>query len=220
MNTPDNLRALTFLVDQRKKLGFDNVVKFNSGLTTGIGNMDWPFITGAFAITVDGAWRVEQIAKYAPQLDYITFPLPPPEGGRPRYGWTNGNFMIVPVGAKQVAGAWEFIKFWSGIDQPERAAEFYTWGGWLPLSPAIAEAPIYRQYVKEHPQFQTFLDILPSDNIQPMPPVPYQVYLWDRITQADDSAMRGSVTPQGALDRIETEIARELAVRKESGYGD
>jgi len=220
LNTPENVRAMSFLVEQRSKLGFDNVVRFTSGLSTGIGNMEWPFITGAYAISVDGQWRVEQIAKYAPQLEYITFPLPPPAGGKPLYGWVNGNFMIIPRGAKNAKGAWEFIKFWSGVEQPERAAEFYTWGGWLPLSSSIAEAPIYRQYIKDHPQFQSFLDILPSDNLQPMPPVPYQVYLWDRITQADDSAMRGSLTPQAALERVESEIARELTVRKESGYGE
>ena len=37
--------------------------------------------------------------------------------------------------------------------------------------------------------------------MQSDPPVPYQVYLVDRITQADDAAMRGSVTPEEALER-------------------
>jgi len=218
LNSPANLRALTFMVDERRKLGFENVIRFQSGLATGVGNIDWPFISGAYAITVDGQWRVEQIAQYAPDLEYATFPIPPPKGGLEHAGWTNGNFMIIPVGAKHVHGAWEFVKFWSGLEEPERAAEFYTWGGWLPLSPAIAEAPIYREYVRKHPQFQTFLDVLPSENIQPTPPVPYQVYLWDRLTQADESAMRGTLTPQGALERLGREVAREITAREEFGY--
>lgn len=220
LKTPENLRALTFLVDQRKRLGFDKVIRFQSGLTTGVANIEWPFIGGAYSISVDGQWRVQQIAQYAPDLEYMTVAVPPPAGGKPHAGWSNGNFMIIPKGAKHVAGAWEFIKFWSGLENPERAAEFYTWGGWLPLSPAIADAPTYRQYVRDHPQFQTFLDMMPSANIQATPPVPYQVYLWDRITQADDTAMRGSLTPQQALDRLEQEIAREIAQRREFGYED
>jgi multiple sugar transport system substrate-binding protein len=220
LNTPQNLEALTFLVDERKKLGFENVVRFESGLTAGVGNAEWPFISGAYAITVDGQWRVEQIAKYAPELEYATFPLPPPKGGRKHAGWANGNFMIIPRGARQVQGAWEFIKFWSGVDDPERAAEFYTWGGWLPPCRAVAEAPKYREYVRKHPQFKTFLDVLPSENIQPTPPVPYQVYLWDRITQADDSARRGSLTPTAALERLEKEIDQEIATRRQFGYDD
>jgi multiple sugar transport system substrate-binding protein len=220
LNTPDNLRALTFLVDQRKKFGFGNVIRFESGLTVGVGNVQWPFISGAYSITVDGQWRVEQIARYAPELEYATFPIPPPKGGRRRAGWVNGNFMIIPKGARQVRGAWEFIKFWSGIENPERAAEFYTWGGWLPMCPAVAEAPKYRQYVQRYPQFKTFLDVLPSENIQPTPPVPYQVYLWDRITQADDAAQRGTLSPRAALERLEEEIAQEIAMRRRFGYDD
>ena len=220
LNTPANLRALAFLVDERKKLGFDNVIRFESGLTTGVANAQWPFIGGAYSITVDGQWRVEQIAKFAPELDYITFPIPPPEGGRKNAGWANGNFMVIPQGAKQVQGAWEFIKFWSGIENPERAAEFYTWGAWLPMNPAIAEAPKYKEFVAKNPQFTTFLDMLPSENLHPTPPVPYQVYLWDRITQADSAALRASLTPQAALERLETEIANEMAARAKFGYGD
>ena len=218
INTPENLRALTFLVDQRRKLGFANVIRFEAGLNIGEGSVQWPFISGAYSITVDGQWRVEQLARFAPEIEYITFPIPPPKGGREHAGWTNGNFMIIPTGAKQVEGAWEFIKFWSGIDEPQRAAEFYAWGGWLPMSPAIAEAPKYQEFVKRNPQFRTFLDILPSENLQPAPPVPYQVYLWDRITQADDAAQRGSLTPEQALESLEKEMARELASRRAFGY--
>ena len=220
LDTPGNERALSYLVEERRKVGFDNVVRFMSGLTLGLGNADWPFITGAFSITVDGQWRVEQLARYAPDLKYVTKAIPPPKGGRPHYCWVNGNFMIIPKGAKQTRGAWEFIKFWSGVAEPERAAEFYTWGGWLPLSPAITNAPVYREYVRNNPQFATFLEVLPSENAQPVPPVPYQVYLWDRIIQADDAAMRGSLTPRQALDRLEREIAEEVASRREFGYAD
>ena len=220
LNTPENLRALSYLVDQRRELGFENVVRFESGLTVGVGNAEWPFIGGAYAIIADGQWRVEQLAKFAPELEYATRPIPPPAGGTPRAGWINGNFMIIPKGAKHVQGAWAFIKFWSGLEDPERAAEFYTWGGWLPLSAAIADAPIYREYIRKHPQFQTFLDVLPSENVQPTPPVPYQVYLWDRITRADESAMRGTISPEGALKRLEKEIAQEIAMRRDFGYKD
>ena len=220
LNTPENLRAMEYLLNERKKLGVEKVLNFNAGLTTGIGNVEWPFISGAFSITVDGQWRVQQLAKYAPELQYFTIPMPPPTGGKPHYGWVNGNFMVIPKGAKQAQGAWEFIKFWSGWENPDRAAEFYTWGGWLPSWPKVANAPLYQAYIREHPQFKTFLDVLPSENEQPTPPVPYQNYLWDRITQADDSAMRCTITPQQALERLDLEISRERAQRREFGYVD
>jgi multiple sugar transport system substrate-binding protein len=215
--TPANLRALTWLADKRKELGFDKVVRFQSMLNTGGFSTEWPFISGQFSITVDGQWRVEQLAKFAPDLKYRTAPIPPPESGKRFAGWSNGNFMIIPKGARHVAGAWEFIKFWSGIEQPERAAEFYTKGGWLPLSPKIANAPIYQAYVKKYPQFKTFLDVLPSENIQTSPPVPYQVVLGDLIKRADDFAVRGTLTPEEALKDLERNVAQEVARRRRFG---
>lgn len=220
LDTPANLRALTFLQATRTKLGIGNVLRYESGHALGLGGVTWPFISGFYSIALDGQWRVEQLSQYAPELDYVTFPLPPPEGGRKLAGWANGNFMVIPKGAKEVEGAWEFIKFWSGIEDPERAAEFYTWGGWLPMGPAVAEAPKYTAFVAEHPQYQTFLDLLPSDNLQPTPPVPYQSYLWDRIRQCEDAVIRGILPADAALERLELQIARELAARKRFGYDD
>jgi len=219
IETPENLRALEYLVEQRRKLGFKNVLRFESGLQQGFG-IDWPFITGKYSILRDGQWRVEQLAKYAPDLRYGTAPVPPPKGGKGGFGYSNGNFMVIPTGAKCREGAWEFIKFWSGLAEPERAAEFYTWGGWLPLLPDIAEAPAYREYVRKHPQFQTFLDLLPSENIHPLPAVPYQDYLADRINQCDESAMRGTLTPRQALRRLAREIEIERTKRRELGRGE
>ena len=219
LDRPENLAALEFLVARRTELGFENVKRFESGLREGF-SVEWPFISGHYSITTDGQWKVVQLARYAPELRYGTAPIPPPVGGKAGFGWSNGNFMIIPKNAKCSKGAWEFIKFWSGLAEPERAAEFYTWGGWLPLSPAIAEAPIYREYVRKHPQFQTFLDQMPSENIHPTPPVPFQDYLADRIRQADDSAMRSTLTPKKALDRLMREVEVERTRRREYGRGD
>jgi len=220
LDTPQNLRALSWLVACREELGFENVKRLEEGFRQGFAG-DWPFIRGYYAIHVDGQWRVEQLAKYAPDVPYGTIPIPPPaEGGRKHFGWSNGNFMIVPAGADCPKGAWEFIRFWSGLADPERAAEFYTWGGWLPLNHAVADAKVYRKYVDDHPQFQTFIDLLPSENIHPMPPVPYQDYLADRIQQMDDSAMRGSLTPRQAMDKLVREIAIERTRRRETRRGD
>jgi len=220
LNTPANLRTLTYLAKCREELGFDKVVRFESSLTTRFG-ADWPFITGKYSCVSDGQWRVVQLKRFAPELTYVTAPVPTPaEGGRDRAGWSNGNFMIIPAGAKHADGAWEFIKFWSGLAEPERAAEFYTWGGWLPLNTHVAQSPIYRKYVEDHPTFQTFLDILPSPNIEPTPPVPYQVYLQDRIKATYESATLGSLSPEKALERLEHEIAGEIRRRKEFGYED
>lgn len=218
VKTDRNLAALEFLADQRAELGFDSVVRFESGLNTGGFAIEWPFISGAYSVLIDGQWRVEQVGKFAPDLEYRVAPIPPPKGGRKLSGWSNGNFMVIPKAAKHREGAWEFVKFWSGLNRPERAAEFYTMGGWLPLSPAIASAPKYQEYLRKYPQFRTFLEVLPSENIQPLPPVPYQVFLMDSIKRAEEAAVRGTLTPEQALDKMDRDVTVERNRRKAIGY--
>ncbi len=220
LDDPGNLRALEFLTEQRKKLGFHNVVRYESGLQTGVGGAEWPFMTGAYSIVADGQWRVQQLAKFAPKLEYRTAPIPPPVGGRPNYCHSNGNFILIPKTAKNVKGAWAFAKFWSGLDNPERAAEFATWGGWLPINSRVVNAPIYQKYIKEHPQFKTFVDLMASENVSPSSPVPFQNYLGDRIARADDLAMRGSLTPKQAIEELKKDVAQEIKRRKELRYDD
>ncbi len=220
IETPQNLAALEAIVAEQRRLGYENVIRFNAGLNTASSSGGWPFIGGAYAVTIDGQWRVEQLRKFAPKLDYITAPIPPPKGGRP-FGWvTNGNFMVIPKGAKHPDGAWDFIRFWSGLGNPARAAHLFVKGGWLPLTPATAAAPDYQKYIKDNPQFKTFVDLLPSANLQTAPPVAYQQFIVDRITSAEDRAVRGTVSPQEALKTLQLDLQRELMRRRQLGYGD
>lgn len=220
LDNPRNLDCLKAIVALRKRDGYDAVNRFQSGLNTSSFAGGWPFITGAYAATMDGPWRVEQIAKYAPNLKYETALVPPPAGGAAGAGLGSGNFMIVPRSAKQKAGAWDFIKYWSGLTNPTVAAEFYVWGGWLPPSDAVANAPIYQDYIRKHPQFGTFVRAISSENIRAQPPVAYQVFVNDTITQTEDLALRGQITPEDALKRVEDKVREEVARRKRLGYDE
>ena len=217
IDTPANLRALEYIVGSYKRLGYDKVTRFNAGLNTASSAAGWPFIDGAYSMTVDGQWRTKQVADYAPNLQYAAAPVPPPEGGVARAGMSNGNFMVVPSGAKERAGAWAFIRFWSGLQDPVRAAEFYTMGGWLPLSPAVANAPAYRAYIARNPAFAPFVDLMSSPEMRTLPPVPYQTFLNDELTKTEDAAVRGTLSPAAALRDLQRKVDDEVQRRKALG---
>lgn len=219
LNTPQNLRALEFLVETRKRLGLQEVIRFQSGLA-GDSGASWPFISGTYSIAMDGEWRVEQMRRYAPHLEYRTVPLPPPDGGKSLASFADINYLLIPRGARQPDGAWEFIKFWTGLDNPERAAEFFPWYGWMPLFPKSAKAPAYEKWLQTVPTYRTFLQVAESENIVTIPPTPYQIYLRDRIERADDLAMRGTLTPRRALEQLEADIAQERDRRRKLGYAE
>jgi multiple sugar transport system substrate-binding protein len=128
------------------------------------------------------------------------------------------NYLVIPKGAREPDGAWEFLRFWTGLQQPERAAEFFPWYGWMPVLRSSEAAPVYQSWLKTVPQYRTFLQVAKSDNIMTTPPVSYQTFLMDRVTYVDQLAMRGSLTPKEALQKLETDVAHELARRKALGY--
>jgi len=221
LNTPQNLRALTTIVDYRKKVGLDNVLRFQAGLNNIEGAASWSFMRGDLTVTYDGQWRVEELRKFKPDLEYRVYPLPAPkDGGTPRGGQVGGNYMIVPVSAKQKSGAWEFLKFWTGLDNPDRAATFYNMGGWLPYSPSVANSPTFQKWLKGDPQFQAFLDILASPNCKAPPPIANYQFLADLIGRAEDQATQGAVTPKQALEELESKFKEERAKRRELGYDE
>lgn len=207
IDTPENIRALQTIVDYRRKVGFENVVRFQAGLNDIEGAASWAFMHGDLSITYDGQWRVEELRKFAPHLDYRVYPIPPPKvGGTPLGGQVGGNYMIVPESSKQKHGAWEFLKFWTGLDNPDRAATFYNMGGWLPYSPAVAHSPTFQRWLHRNPQFQAFLDILGSPNCKAPPPIANVQFLEDLVTRAEDQAVHGDVSPAQALHEAEAKF--------------
>ena len=234
LNTPENVRALTFMVESRVRLGaevlrrqgkpvatngvegrraaLESVTKFQAGLPSDDG-ASWPFISGMYGMTIDGEWRVEQLRRNAPELEYRTIPVPPAAGGKPLASFSMVNYLIVPKGARDPDGAWEFLRFWTGLDQPELGAEMYPWQGWMPTLRASETTPVYQSWLNTVPQYRTFLKVAKSDNIVTTPPVPYQTFLMDRLADIDQLAMRGTLTPEAALRKLEDDVAKELARR-------
>jgi multiple sugar transport system substrate-binding protein len=190
-----------------RRLGLDQIIRFrSSAMRNQMGDMDWPFMIGSFSVVIDGQWRVEQLARMTPDIEYSTAPPPHPAGVRSSH-LLNGNICVIPKNARCPRGAWAFMRFWAGLDDPNQGAEFAIWGGWIPCRPAMIESPIYQAYLKKYPQLKTFTDLVGCEDPQLSPPVPYQGYLIDRTTSVADSVSRLSLTPAQAIDLLSRDIA-------------
>ncbi|HWD40207.1 MAG TPA: ABC transporter substrate-binding protein [Fimbriimonas sp.] len=222
IDTPQNVRALKEIVDYRKRAGgFDAVQRFQAGLNNIEGAASWSFMRGDLTITYDGQWRVEELRKFKPDLDYRVYPIPPPkDGGTPLGGQVGGNYMIIPISGKEKKGAWQFLKFWAGLDNPDRSATFYNLGGWLPYSSEVANSPTFQKWLKANKQFQAFIDILGSPNCKAPPPIANQQFLADLIGRAEDQAVHGDETPEQAMAELASKFKEEVAKRRALGYDE
>jgi multiple sugar transport system substrate-binding protein len=169
-------------------------------------------------MVMDGQWRVRDIAAFQhrrkeqglPRVEFGVCSLPIPEGSdifspRENAGWVNGNFFVIPSGAKNSAGAWEFMKFWIGYSDAGQAAQTCAEGGWIPVSKAVIEHEVFQDFIEENHLFAGFVELATSANQFPIPQVPGAAMFRRTVEDAAYQAMTKPDRP--ALEFLE--IAEE-----------
>ena len=203
-DSPELIAALDWMAGFSRRYGPSEVAAFRSG-EQALTGAAFPLLADRrYAVLLDGQWRVRDIAEAGAELtDQITVvPLPAPPGGRQQAGWVNGNFFIVPRQAKEKAGAWQFMKFWSGFDGHEsRAAEACAAGGWIPASQRVVEQAEYRQALARWPLLTEFVELAASANQRPVPAVPVASLYYQEVVEAAQEVMYRGDDPQAALSR-------------------
>lgn len=169
---------------------------------------------GRYAMVLDGQWRVRDLEEFdadraargipAPRWGVLELPAPP--GGRPRGGWINGNFFIVPRGAKNPQGAVAFMRFWIGLSDPDAAAETCAAGGWIPVSQKVIDSPRLQAHVRAHPLLAPFVQWATSENLFPYPPTRSGMFVKRTLETAAEEAVNHP-------ERSAKEILREAAER-------
>lgn len=190
IDSPAVIAALDWMRSYGQVHGPDQIAAFRNG-DQSLPGKPFPLLPlsdaddiGRYAIVMDGQWRVRDIMKFqadrvargvvAPEFGVC--PLPPPSrdianNARSNAGWVNGNFFVVPRGANNKAGAWEFAKFWIGYQNADAAADTCAAGGWIPVSQTVTNTETFQTYQDANPLFKTFVDLAASPNQFPIPAV-------------------------------------------------
>jgi multiple sugar transport system substrate-binding protein len=210
--------ALDWMASYSRRYGADEVAAFRTG-DQALTGASFPLLEGRYVLLMDGQWRVAEMtaAQEAARREgrtvpeYGVVPLPPPPGGRERAGWVNGNFFVVPRGAGNPEGAWEFMKFWSGFDGHEaEAARASAAGGWIPAAQAVVDRPEFQEYLDRHPPFRVFVDLAGSPNQFPTPVAPGAAYFYSEVVRAAEDAMYRGIPPREALTKASDNIRARL----------
>ncbi len=228
IESDEMVAALDWMQSFSREFGAEQIAAFRTG-DQSLPGKPFPLLAigdesphGRYAVIMDGQWRVRDIAESKrerqsrglPVADYGVCPLPHPPGGRPNAGWVNGNFFVVPRGAKNPQGAWEFMKFWSGFKGHEaHAATTCRAGGWIPVSQQVVDRPEFQNYLDEQPLFRTFVELAASENQRPIPVVPGAPLLNREIINVGGQAMANeNAAPRellkAAAERINEHLQR------------
>ena len=217
-DSPEIVNALTWMSSYSDRYGADRVAAFRKG-DQALSGSAFPLLQGRYAVIMDGQWRVRELAA-AQEADraagktaheYGVVPLPPPPGGKQNAGWVNGNFFLVPRGSKNPAGAWAFMKYWSGFAGNETsAAKACAAGGWIPASEEVVQQPEFQTYLDQQPLFRKFVELAKSPDQVPIPAVPVAAFYQSEVIRASEEAIYRGRDPEEVLKRTTNDVTRQL----------
>lgn len=225
LTAPEIVAALTWMVSYAKRFGPNRIATFRTGDQSLPGKM-FPLLpvlddqtTGRYVLLMDGQWRVRDIEMFQQQRrqrelpvpEFGVCPLPTPPGGLSNAGWVNGNFFVVPAGAKNGTGAWEFIKFWIGEIDSGQAAKTCAEGGWIPVRQTVIDDPVFQQFLDRQPLFRPFVELATSENQYPFPIVRGAAMFRRTVEDAAYQAMQHpEQSPLEILTAAEIRIQNQL----------
>lgn len=229
MNSPEAREALDFMAKGYEIVGgYENAKKFESGFQ---GNENDCFIVGQVAMKIDGEWILNNLARYAPELDFQCAPAPVPDDRYNKTGrfatekdqfitWVGGFSLAIPRGARNPEGAWRFIKFFTS--EEGRLIDYRAQAAWekqrdrvfmprqmahRPANEKAAEefAPKFGNYgqaLAMHTEMANFGRIRPATFVGQL--------LWQEHVRAMEAKLYGKATSEGALKTSQANVQRDL----------
>jgi multiple sugar transport system permease protein len=229
MDTPAAEEALDFMVKGYDQVGgYEKSKSFESGFLT---KENDAFFIGKVAMKVDGNWILDDMSRYAQNLDLGVAPAPIPDDRYYKRGrfkddkdqlvtWVGGFSFAIPKGARNTQDAWEYIKFVTSTEgrmlnyAAQREWDRRKGKTYIPDLSASIEAnnlafqkfkpadPKYAAALKEH------IDMMPYGRIRPAT-FAGQI-LWDEQTRAMEAACYHKTSSKEALITGQTAVQLDL----------
>jgi ABC-type sugar transport system permease subunit/ABC-type glycerol-3-phosphate transport system substrate-binding protein len=227
--TPESEEALQFIVDGYEVLGgYERARAFQAGF---MGQEQDAFIIGKVAMKIDGDWILNSLSRYGPHIELGVAPPPVPDDRYHRRGrfanepdqfisWCGGFSLAIPRGARNIEGAWKFIKF---ATSPEgRVIENTNQRDWerqrgrtfIPRQQGniLGNERLFTLFKPADGKFadalRLHIDLMPMSRMRPGTFVG-QV-LWDEHVRAMENAALKRLTPKEALLQGQQLVQREL----------
>jgi len=227
--SPQAEKALQFMLDGYEVVGgYENAKAFESGFQQ---RMDDAFITGKVAMKVDGDWILDDLARYAPNLNVDSGPAPVPDDRFHKRGefanekdtfvtWFGGHAYAIPRGARNPEGAWKFLKFATSTEG--RLLEYRAQAEWDRLRGRTYVPPMSAQLETNEQALKLYKPPIPSyAKAQSVhvemakygrgrPPTFVAQTLWNEHVRAMELALTKELSPKDALLAGQAEVQREL----------
>ena len=194
--------ALTTWVDLVRK---DKAAPPNSYAQAGSFDGAPAFAGGNVSMIIEGQFALEPFR--SAKVDFGVAPFPAGTSGKSASGIGIGVASVFDKGGSRATDAGkEFVK-WLG--QPAQGAYLTASSSGLPSAPNQLTQPSVKKLIASDPTYKTFSDQLTTG--QSRPTIPGYAGLSEALSTQIDKALRGSVTPEQALNTAEKDANKALA---------
>ncbi len=200
LDTPAMRQSLQWIADFYAAYGVDNLKAFTSGL----GSADQHgFMSGRIGMAVLDLSYLEQLARYAPDIEYGVAPIPT-FPGRPTASSAGSWWLAVPRGARHPEAAFAFMRFavQKRIQLEEVAATDED------LFPANRFAATDSSFLTS-PEMEVFARQMTVAHSPTVVPLAHDVF-WREFFGAQERVIYGLQTPSEALQQGEAVVQDAL----------
>jgi len=202
---PENIQGFEWARSYSRKYGVQNVQLFRSGF----GNFSSPqnaFLSGKVAMELQGVWMGNFIDKYAPGMEWGAAPFPYP-AGHPELAevsYVEADVLCIPVGARHMDEAFEFIRFVSS----QKGMELLCLGQ-RKHTPLAQVSP---EFIAQHPNpyIQVFIDVAKRTRTFSGPKTPVWSEYQNEMDAAFDEIWLGQAGAADALGRVRVRMQGRL----------
>ena len=201
---PNAVAGLEWIVHMDEQYGgMSKLGSFQS--TFGLSASD-PFNVGKLAMNISYISLTQQIAKFAPNLEYGMAPLPRKEGVEPGPEWIGGWTMALPYGERgNEDEAFELIRWMCADPYGSRYMARR-----MKLLPAYKKSPFFEKDVPGDPILEMYMEILArAKHIRPITPANAQ-YMTE-LLRALGRARTKDMSPREALEEARRRVEKEWA---------
>lgn len=175
---------------------------------TDIANVYQEFARGTFAMYITGPWNLGEFRERLPvemQDTWATAPLPGPDGPASGVSFAGGSSLVLFRGSKHKEEAWRLLEYLSRTSSQVR---FYELTGDLPPRREAWEAA----GLVADPRARAFWTQLAR--VVATPKVPEWEQIAARVQERAEQAVRGGVSADSLLARLDRDAARILEKRR------
>ncbi len=201
---PRLVRALEWMASFAGKLDPARIASLQQGFGTAELN---PFYIGKMVMQCLVIGEIDNIARFAPHLDYGLGFIPAPPDGERRSAWVGGWCLAIPKGARNREDAWEFLRYLCHDAEGTRVV-----GREAGLFPGMRHSPYFDE-VRHKPRYADYFRILETTQHQ-RPVMPVQNFYMRELERAVEAAYYGRTSPAEALAiaRRNTQAELDLAL--------